>query len=309
MVENQQKQNQMFLARIDQQRQSPDMDPKQAIIQSEKIVFSPSRPLSQNSTDHTYGMKIVDEQRPTDLSYKPLKLYKYDEEQEYLDQETPIEKINKTRSKPASLQTYIQNNESSFVSPQHSNQKSYTHNSLLNSENETIFKQANNGLMKKEEETEKEMSRDQIYVLNNSTRQLVGQQRNANKKHPSDYPLVINVNYTQYEVLQDCADETDFRLSLDDEEDWDIWWIDGPIIPALLFKMKSYQRTNHLPACYVLARKNLLARNLQNMQKVLPDEYDFFPQTWILPADSKSFKDQFNHKRAKTFIIKPESQC
>lgn len=78
-------------------------------------------------------------------------------------------------------------------------------------------------------------------------------------------------------MLQDCADETDFKLSMDDEEDWDIWWIDGPIIPALLFKMKTYQRTNHLPACYVLARKNLLARNLQNMQKVLPDEFDFFP--------------------------------
>ena len=73
--------------------------------------------------------------------------------------------------------------------------------------------------------------------------------------------------------------------------------------------MKPYQRTNHLPACYVLARKNLLARNLANMQSVLPNDFDFFPKTWILPADSKSFKEQFNDKRAKTFIIKPESEC
>ena len=57
---------------------------------------------------------------------------------------------------------------------------------------------------------------------------------------------------------------------------------------------------------YVLARKNLLARNLQNMQQVLPNDYDFFPNTWILPQDSKSFKEQFNGKRAKTFIVKPE---
>ena len=41
----------------------------------------------------------------------------------------------------------------------------------------------------------------------------------------------------------------------------------------------------------------------------MPLEYDFFPDTWILPADAKSFKDQFNNKRAKTFIVKPESQC
>ena len=78
-------------------------------------------------------------------------------------------------------------------------------------------------------------------------------------------------------MLQDCADETDFRLSLDEEEDWDIWFIDGAILPTLLMKMKGYQRTNHLPAMYVLARKNLLARNLNAMQKALPNHYDFFP--------------------------------
>ena len=55
--------------------------------------------------------------------------------------------------------------------------------------------------------------------------------------------------------------------------------------------MKPYQRTNHLPACYVLARKNLLASNLANMQSMLSNDYDFFPKTWILPADSKSFKE------------------
>lgn len=60
---------------------------------------------------------------------------------------------------------------------------------------------------------------------------------------------------------------------------------------------------------YVLARKNLLAKNLINMQKALPDHYDFFPPTWILPADAKNFREQFNNKRAKTFIVKPESMC
>lgn len=77
--------------------------------------------------------------------------------------------------------------------------------------------------------------------------------------------MVVNANYTQYEILQDVANETDFRLSYDDDEDWDVWFIDGPILPTLLLKLKNYQRTNHLPAMYVLARKNLLAKNLINM--------------------------------------------
>lgn len=99
------------------------------------------------------------------------------------------------------------------------------------------------------------------------------------------------------------------RTSVDEEEDWDLWWIDGPTIPALLVKMQPYQRTNHFPGMYALARKNLLAKNLIAFQKYFPKEYGFFPKTYLLPADLKAFKDQFNYKKAKTFIIKPEASC
>lgn len=60
---------------------------------------------------------------------------------------------------------------------------------------------------------------------------------------------------------------------------------------------------------YALARKNLLAKNLIAMQKYYPKEYGFFPKTFLLPADLKAFKEQFNHRKAKTFIIKPEASC
>lgn len=43
--------------------------------------------------------------------------------------------------------------------------------------------------------------RDQTYVLQNISRELVGQARNFNAKPLTDYPLCINVCYTQYEVL------------------------------------------------------------------------------------------------------------
>ena len=108
-----------------------------------------------------------------------------------------------------------------------------------------------------------------------------------------------------YEVAETCK----MRTSIDEEEDWDIWFIDGPTIPTLLGKMKSYQRTNHFPGMYALARKNLLAKNLSAMQKYFPKEFGFFPRTWVLPVDMKSFKEQFNFKKAKTFIIKPEASC
>jgi hypothetical protein len=79
-----------------------------------------------------------------------------------------------------------------------------------------------------------------MYILNNTTRELKGRERNANRKETSDWPLAINVCYTQYEILEDCANETDLRTTTDEEEDWDVWWIDGPILPTLLLKMKPY---------------------------------------------------------------------
>ena len=41
--------------------------------------------------------------------------------------------------------------------------------------------------------------------------------------------------------------------------------------------MKPYQRTNKLPAVFVFAKKNLLAKNLNLMRKAMPREYDFYP--------------------------------
>ena len=58
-----------------------------------------------------------------------------------------------------------------------------------------------------------------------------------------------------------------------------------------------------------LARKNNLARNLTRMQKAFKDDFSFFPKTWVLPSDQNDFKNQFNKKKAKTFIIKPVNMC
>lgn len=62
---------------------------------------------------------------------------------------------------------------------------------------------------------------------------------------------------------------------------------------------------------YALARKNHLARNLGRMKKMFPDDYKFFPQTFLLPSEYPDFRSQFNNKKKnnKTFIVKPEASC
>ena len=97
--------------------------------------------------------------------------------------------------------------------------------------------------------------------------------------------------FTQYETVKEVG-KKDFNYHLTKNEncDWDIAWFDGPISIRLLTKMWAHQRTNHFPGIYNLARKNCLGRHLMRMQKTFPSEYDFFPQTYILPTELKDFK-------------------
>eukprot|EP00826_Nyctotherus_ovalis_P024158 TRINITY_DN1870_c0_g3_i2.p1 TRINITY_DN1870_c0_g3~~TRINITY_DN1870_c0_g3_i2.p1 ORF type:complete len:618 (-),score=184.58 TRINITY_DN1870_c0_g3_i2:208-1884(-) len=56
-----------------------------------------------------------------------------------------------------------------------------------------------------------------------------------------------------------------------------------------------------------IARKNNLGKNLMRMSRLFPKEYSFFPPTWLLPFEWTEFRNQFNSKKCKTFIVKPEA--
>ncbi|CAG4965597.1 unnamed protein product [Parnassius apollo] len=91
-----------------------------------------------------------------------------------------------------------------------------------------------------------------------------------------------------------------------EEEAWNFYWTDMSVSVDRAKEMKRFQRINHFPGMLEICRKDLLARNLNRMQKIYPKEYNFFPKTWCLPAD---FGEALNYSKThknKTFIIKPE---
>ena len=68
-------------------------------------------------------------------------------------------------------------------------------------------------------------------------------------------------------------------------EEWDLCWIDTGMTQDKLARLKPFQRINHFPSTYNISRKDQLARNLNRMRKELPQEYSFYPQTWLLPSE------------------------
>lgn len=89
---------------------------------------------------------------------------------------------------------------------------------------------------------------------------------------------------TQYSVVSEVAEELGWKIqNSPDAGDWDVFWTDWHIEPDVLIKMHLFQKISHYPGIHTLARKNLLGMNLMSMRAVFPEEYNFFPLTWMLP--------------------------
>lgn len=69
-----------------------------------------------------------------------------------------------------------------------------------------------------------------------------------------------------------------------DTLNWDLMWTDNAVQPEQLSKMAQHQKINHFPGMFCLSRKNYLGRNLMKMRKKFPEQYKFFPLTWMLPS-------------------------
>ena len=127
--------------------------------------------------------------------------------------------------------------------------------------------------------------------------------------------MIMNVYCTEYDIIKKVARKVcGFKLREYHEDhdgavrrgehnqrlnkEWDVSWHDLSIAPDFLAKLNPYQKVNHYPGMYVVTRKNHLARNLMRMKRAFPEEFNFFPQTWVLPGDNIDFRNQFDKQKA-----------
>lgn len=69
-------------------------------------------------------------------------------------------------------------------------------------------------------------------------------------------------------------------------------------------KLRTGQKVNHFPGCFVIGRKDRLWRTISRfIAKFGHGEYGFIPTTYILPRDRRLLKE--NWHRNETFILKP----
>ncbi|XP_070168361.1 tubulin polyglutamylase TTLL13-like [Polyergus mexicanus] len=156
--------------------------------------------------------------------------------------------------------------------------------------------------------TDKDNNTDALHERNDSEQRTENVEETSKTKKRKRRFLTICTTNCKYTVVRRVAARFGMREVTEDSS-WDLYWTDLSVSVERAKDMKRFQRVNHFPGMTEICRKDLLARNLNRMQKLFPKDYNFFPKTWCFPADHGDAMAYAKTRRSKTFILKPDMGC
>ncbi|CAF3646526.1 unnamed protein product [Adineta steineri] len=122
--------------------------------------------------------------------------------------------------------------------------------------------------------------------------------------------LNANVSGTKFSGVRLAADVFGFAISSETDFTCNLIWNDTLISMDIVSSLKPYQKINHFPTMSEISRKDLLARNFDKLSRILPDEYNYTPRTWILPNEYNiwySYASSKSKKDPPAYILKPNN--
>jgi tubulin polyglutamylase TTLL6/13 len=128
------------------------------------------------------------------------------------------------------------------------------------------------------------------------------------KHKKAENAVYINYENCKYPILRVVSNALGWKswTGTDRVADWDVYWTDsGRDISRWVRAAKAFQRVNHFPGMVHIYRKGHLARVMAGMQVVSAREYDFFPETWLLPGDYGLVQAHFAKHPGAVVIVKP----
>ncbi|KAH9107605.1 hypothetical protein LEN26_007510 [Aphanomyces euteiches] len=135
--------------------------------------------------------------------------------------------------------------------------------------------------------------------------------KNADKPFKRSRKVVVDVSLCRYAIIKRCLKARDYRLvrEKNSEVEWDIWWSDRGELLKDARRLNAFQKINHFPSMQDICRKDFLANNLNAMRKLLPDDFDYFPRSFLLPAERVELQQCMEQDKRGTYIAKPRTLC
>jgi tubulin polyglutamylase TTLL5 len=85
-------------------------------------------------------------------------------------------------------------------------------------------------------------------------------------------------------------------------------WSSGAIKPEVYKNLKKYQKINHFPKSKEITRKDFLYKNICKLQshlKANQKDFNFIPESFILPNEHKFLEESMEKDANCIWIIKP----
>ena len=103
-------------------------------------------------------------------------------------------------------------------------------------------------------------------------------------------------------------------VSLAEDCNANVFWYERAITVGEVRHLNEHQRVNMIPGMHEMARKASLARALNRLRTLYPDEFAFYPRTWTLPAQLGEFRQHCVDRAAAgatddVYIAKPSGGC
>ena len=123
-----------------------------------------------------------------------------------------------------------------------------------------------------------------------------------------------SLSNTIYDVLRSRG----WQEVKEGDGEWDFYWCDVGWMREHFDHcyLEEHQRINHFRNHYELTRKNLMAKNLKRLKKLLEKESkleamkcDFFPTTFELPSEYHIFVEDFKKRPGTIWIMKPAGKA
>ena len=116
--------------------------------------------------------------------------------------------------------------------------------------------------------------------------------------------LLYRVFKTDSKLVRSILETSGFTST--DSHDWNVLWVGSSAQLYLYEGLNEFQRINHFPNSYELTRKDKLHINISNMLGMYgKDDYDFVPDTFLLPDQYNEFYVQYMKNKNNLWIHKP----
>ena len=118
--------------------------------------------------------------------------------------------------------------------------------------------------------------------------------RRRSKDRTISNAITINLKHSKNaaEIVRSVAGAFGWRETVTLAEDCNanVFWYERAITVGEVRHLNEHQRVNMIPGMHEMARKASLARALNRLRTLSPDEFAFNPRTWTLPAQLGEFR-------------------